>query len=173
MRLDAAEEPRTARRHHEKGCPVNPVRVAKTILLVAVTVAATALVAACSSAPEGSTDPGQLDGAWKLASYRDAAGEVVETDPAIESQLTLDAGASSGVGGVNTFSGEYEAGDDGSISFGPQASTLMAGPDNVMAQEDGLYRALADAASFGIAENTLTLSDADGEELATFTRLGQ
>lgn len=152
------------------------MRFTRAIKTVCVVVAALALaigVSACGGTSAESTDAGALDGTWALASYRDAEGDVVDADPAIESQLTMDAGASSGVGGVNTFGGSYEAGDDGTIEFGPQTSTLMAGSDAAMAQESGLYGALDAAAAFAIDGHTLTLEDAEGETLATFTRVGE
>lgn len=156
----------------DEGSTMHWTRAARAVLALGAMLVLGGLVAACGGSAE-TVDPGALDGTWSLVSYRGAEGDVIESDPAIESQLTLDAGTSSGVGGVNTFSGTYEAGDDGTISFGAQASTLMAGSDAAMAQETGLYGALTDAARFAIDGDTMTLEDAEGETLATFTSLAE
>ncbi len=147
-------------------------RASKTVLVLGVALTLGAYVTGCSDST-ASSSAADLNGTWQLASFVDAEGELVDADTAIESVLTLEDGSSTGVGGVNTFTGSYEAGDDGTIEFGPQASTLMAGPDDAMMQEDGLYRALDTAAAFAIDGDTLTLEDAEGETLATFTAVGE
>lgn len=58
---------------------------------------------------------------------------------------------------VNRFAGGAEQAE-GSVTFGALAATRMAGPPELMAQEDALFRAL---------QGTLEVSSADGDVVLT------
>lgn len=124
--------------------------------------AALGVVAGCASS--GGADPAQLEGQWVLEAF--GGGEALQpADPSVSTTLSMKAGESSGSGGVNSFSGSYEAKDDGSIKFGPQASTMMAGEPAAMEQEAQFYKALEDARNFEFNEGKLVFSDGGNNTL--------
>jgi heat shock protein HslJ len=88
-------------------------------------------------------------------------------------QVTLNFGAegrATGSDGCNRYFGSYSVEGD-ALTFGQVAGTLMACPPNVMAQSRDFTRALASTKTFMSAGDMLTLQDADGATLATFTML--
>ncbi len=72
-----------------------------------------------------------------------------------------------GSGGVNRFHGSFKV-DGDRLSFSQMALTRMAGPPELMRQEDALMAALEKTASYRITKETLRLFDRDGKELARF-----
>lgn len=106
---------------------------------------------------------------WTVTGYNNGKEAVVG---AVEgSDLTLQFGTDStvsGNGGVNSFNGPFESGDT-SIKIGPLASTKMAGPDNLMAQEQQYLTALQAATEWEVANGVLTLRDAKGAMQVTAT----
>ncbi len=69
-----------------------------------------------------------------------------------EVTLGFDAeGRVAGSGGCNRFTGSYEITGEG-MSFGPAASTRMACPAEIMAQEQAFFTALGQVISFDIGE---------------------
>jgi len=126
--------------------------------LVSVSLASTG----CGSS--GGFDPKALEAGWVLESFG-GASNLVPTDPAITTDITMAAGKTNGSGGVNSFSGTYEASGDSSISFGPLASTRMAGPPEAMAQEAKFFAALEVAKHFEISKGKLVLSDSGNNTL--------
>ena len=88
----------------------------------------------------------------------------------MKSDLTLKAGKASGNGGVNSFSGTYQTSSGGKISFGPLASTLMAGPPAAMAQESKFFSALQNAKRFEINAGKFVLSDSENNTLMVLVR---
>ncbi|MGH9118886.1 MAG: YbaY family lipoprotein [Acidimicrobiales bacterium] len=93
--------------------------------------------------------------AWSL----DALGGA----PAVEGvRSTVAFGADgrvTGRGGVNRFFGSYEASTD-SIEFGNLGSTLMAGPEEAIAQEQKFLDALAGTRPYSIDGDVLTIGEA-------------
>ncbi len=61
-------------------------------------------------------------------------------------------------------------GDDGSFSTGELVSTMMAGPNPPCAPNRPTSMLLAEAKKFKLDGKTLTLSDANGNELARLHR---
>ena len=102
--------------------------------------------------------------AWKLATLNgQPALTTVSATLAFGQQGTV-----AGNDGCNMFSGTYKI--DGSkltITLGP--STMMACADAVMKQATAFTMALGKTASFSESAGKLTLKDASGKELATFT----
>jgi heat shock protein HslJ len=110
------------------------------------------------SAPEASTDPAELVGVvWVLDEA--TRGALAEEAPEA-SDITLefaDDGTVSGNAGCNTYSGSYEADDQGSMSFGQAAITQMACGEAVMALEANYLQTLGQVTAFAIAEGNLIM----------------
>jgi len=99
---------------------------------------------------------------WKVTNYNNGKEAVVGMADGSEVTLSFGTdGTVSGNGGVNTFNGPYESGED-SIKIGPLTSTLMAGPDELMAQEQQYLAALEAATTWEITNGVLTLRDDSG-----------
>ena len=58
--------------------------------------------------------------------------------------------------GVNRFTASFEV-DGRRITFGPAATTMMAGPDELMAQEFAFLRALENATAYTVNGDHLEL----------------
>jgi heat shock protein HslJ len=125
------------------------------IAVVAVAVAALVGVVIWAAADNGGSSGGDAtlaDTSWTLTNLGDTA-----LAPNATATLDFTTTDASGSGGCNTFHGTYTA-DDGSISFGPLASTMMACEGPVMAQEQVYLAALGAAETYTIEGDTLTLS---------------
>lgn len=133
-----------------------------TALLVAVVLAATAVVSGGCS-PQAA-EPSELQGSWVLESFGGVKG-LTAADPDVTTAMTLADGKATGNGGVNSFSSTYDAPKAGKVSFGPIASTRMAGPSNAMAQESAFFAALEKTRGFEINEGKLVLSDLGNDTL--------
>lgn len=81
-----------------------------------------------------------LEGNWVVTAYR-SGEEMVEPDPRAEASLMIDGALIAGTMGVNRFSGSV----DGDLPVGPLATTRMAGPEELMRQEDTLLELLESA----------------------------
>jgi heat shock protein HslJ len=108
-----------------------------------------------------------LDGtSWRLTGW-----SVSSLDP---NTFTITAdfagGKISGKSAVNSYGGSYTAGPGSAFSVGEIASTLMAGPEPEMRAEQAYTMLLRQAKSFAVKSDTLTLSDANGNESLIFTR---
>lgn len=104
----------------------------------------------------------QLPGTkWVVTAYNNGKEAVVSLEA--ESKLTLDFGTdgnASGTSGVNTFSGAFTA-TDTTVSIGPLASTQMAGPENLMAQEAAYLQALQNSTKWSVVRGMLEMRDAN------------
>jgi len=108
-----------------------------------------------------------LDGtAWRLKSW--SVNSVGPTDFRITARF--DNGQVSGVSAVNTYGGGYTAGPDNAFLVGQLSSTLMAGPDAANRAETAYMELLAEARSFKVEGDTLTLSDENGNVSLVFER---
>jgi heat shock protein HslJ len=96
-------------------------------------------------------------------------GSMVSAD--IKSTFALAAGKVTGSGGCNRLMGSATITGD-SIDFGGIATTRMACPAPVMAQERAFIEALASARSFRIEAGFLFLRDAAGAEVARLREQG-
>jgi heat shock protein HslJ len=110
------------------------------------------------SSPEAASDPSAVEGTWVLEAA-EVAGEQLVAHPEVRTELTFEGGRAVGHGGVNRFSGPYEATDEGGISIGPVAATRMAGPPHAMEQEDRFLAALGASARFVVGQSRLSLLD--------------
>ncbi|MCS6846640.1 MAG: META domain-containing protein [Anaerolineae bacterium] len=118
---------------------------------------------AAPAAPAAPTTNPLAGTSWTLATL---GGQ-----PALQgTTATLNFGAdgrASGTDGCNAFSGSYEVSGD-ALKFGPLMGTLMACEASVMAQADAFRNALEQTARFAVANDTLTLQDANSAALASF-----
>ena len=78
-----------------------------------------------------------------------------------------DDGTISGSGGCNTYSGSFTTSGTDAITIGAIAATAMACPEPAMEIEQMYFAALANAATYQIEGNTLTLRDAGGATQVT------
>lgn len=120
-------------------------------------VAAIALVAMSLSGCSSDEQPGLAGTSWTLTSWAEST--------AIPDGLTITAAFDetkvSGKSGVNSYSGEYRRGGDGSFSAGSIGSTMMAGPPDAMDAEAAFVKRLEAAASYVVTGGRLVLRDAD------------
>jgi heat shock protein HslJ len=145
--------------------------VAGGVMLAAVL----ALSAGCGSGSGGSSGGGDdsQTSAAALAgtSWRLTGWSVSSQDP---NDFTITAefrdGRIGGKSAVNQYGGSYTAGDDGSISFGELVSTMMAGPEPDMKAEQTYLALLNAARKFRVEGDTLTLSDAQGNDSLIYSR---
>ncbi len=175
-----SQTPRFIRRAHRSDKEVYVWTVAETGVLPATAALALALViGACASSGGRDTtgggsppDPSQAPpiGSWTLESF--AAAEWAEAPlPGIAFSLEIvKGGRVAGSSGCNRFTGRYEAGRTGSLSFGTLASTRMACPEPVMGQERRYLSALDHTTGFGLAGGKLRLTDEEGNILLVFVR---
>jgi len=151
------------------GRPVRSLAVLGLFSLAVVALAACSSDGGSSPSPSASADPGAaLEGKTWLAT--EIAGvEALVKDAQVTAEFK--AGTVSGSGGVNTYSAGYTVTAPDGITVSQPAATLMAGPDDAMAQEAAYFAALAKAATFAVNGSELTLSDDAGSVLARYTVL--
>lgn len=123
------------------------------------------LITACAPANQPA-QPGLADTSWILTTL---GGE-----PILEGVITAEITAENTIGGsagCNQYTANYDT-DGSSLKFTPQvATTLMACPPPLMDIESRYLEALQQTASYQSDGTNLTLLDANGRELATFTKL--
>ncbi len=116
-----------------------------------------ALVVGLAVAACGSEAPPTLDGtSWTLVSLN---GQ----EPLAEAPITIEfAGEQvSGSAGCNQYSGGYTA-EGSELSFGALATTRMACPEPIMAQEAAYLAALEGSASYALEDGRLVIESGDG-----------
>lgn len=92
--------------------------------------------------------------------------------PVPDSQATLEFSAAdkvSGRGSVNRFGGAIAVAD-GKLKMGPFMVTRMAGPENLMAQEQAYLEALAKATRLALSGDSLTVTVDGSQQPLRFTR---
>ena len=127
---------------------------------------------------EGSDEAGEpareitLEGAlWRLESYLSDQGELVSVLPDTEIAAEFEGGQVTGSAGCNSYFASYEV-DGNSLSVGMiGASAMYCDPEARMTQEGNYLTALQSASSFAIADEELTIENADGEVVLTFSVL--
>jgi heat shock protein HslJ len=136
-------------------------------LLATVLIAVVALLSACGGNDEVPNAPTMLEGSWKLETLNGAAA-----DAAVSSTLTMNDGKANGNAGVNQFNGTYNAPSNGVLTFSPFATTMMAGPDNAMKQEQEFLTALENTKKFTTEDGALVLMDDSETKLAVLKPAG-
>lgn len=115
---------------------------------------------------------GNLEGInWALESY-DSGGVMKDAPAGITATALFEGGSVGGFSGVNTYSGPYKA-SGSELSIGNLASTMMAGPPELMDFEQAYLSALQDVSSFSADGGGLALLDEDGRELLVFAEAKQ
>jgi heat shock protein HslJ len=135
--------------------------------MLAVVLAGVGLGVALAMAGCGGGGSHALDGtSWRLTGW-----SLSSLDP---NTFTITAefadGRISGRSAVNSYSGPYTAGPGSAFAVGGITSTLMAGPEPEMRAEQAYQTLLGQAKSYRLKSDTLTLSDANGNESLIFTR---
>lgn len=101
---------------------------------------------------------------WQLTSLGAAAAA-----DGVKSTLTIaEDGNVNGNGGCNGFGGTVKI-DGSALAFSQMRSTMMACEDAAMKQEHGLHMALEATKSYKIEGEKLSLLDAGGAPVATFS----
>lgn len=117
-----------------------------------------------SSAESESAMPQELEGtSWKLRAFS-LVDEWIEPMAGTELTVMFAEGQASGGAGCNSYFGSYTA-ENGSIDLGPLGATRMMCEENVMNQESSFLANLAEAQSYLIDENGLTIQLGGGAEL--------
>ena len=119
-------------------------------------------------APGEVTTASELEGVvWQLLSMMDASGETVDTMADIPVTATFNDGQLSGNGGCNSYFGSYTV-DGSSLTVTPAGTTMMACPEDVMAQEQAFMAALSSSSSYQVTGDTLQIMNSDGAVILTF-----
>jgi heat shock protein HslJ len=135
-----------------------------TVLLLA------ALFAIGSCATTTPTAPPRLDDtSWRLAAW--SISSMKSTD--FEITARFGDGGVAGRSAVNTYRANVVLGPGNALAIGPIATTKMAGPEPAMRAEHAYLKLLADARSYRIDGNRLTLFDAGGNERLAFDAVAE
>jgi heat shock protein HslJ len=110
-----------------------------------------------------------LDGtAWRLVAY-ELGDQLVDTPPDATVTLRFDVPDVGGKSAINQYHGTVEFKPDASadkskhsLTFTGFASTMMAGPEHLMALESRYLELLQAAQSWSLEDERLTLQDAAG-----------
>jgi heat shock protein HslJ len=133
--------------------------------IIGLTILLAIILTACSPA-------GGLDAtSWKLDSYVDDAGDMVDVLPGSVVSLDFQATQVSGSAGCNNYSGPYQT-DGSDIEFGPLATTrkMCNEPAGIMQQETAYLAALEVAVEYDLRGNRLEIKDDQGDVSLVFTR---
>lgn len=116
-------------------------------------------------APTPGAGVGLEDTVWRLKQVQ--GSPVIAGENGASLQLMSGSRRAAGRGSVNRYSAGYTL-EGQSLAFTPAIMTKMAGPPELMTQEDRFMNALTATRSFRISGETLELLGAGGEVLATF-----
>ncbi len=131
--------------------------------------AAPVLVWACTMDRAALTmDKSALEGAfWRLTSVAHTDGQLHAVPNSVEATATFANGAVSGSGGCNRYTASYTV-NNGKLTLGSAAATMMACPEPQAVVEQSLMAALAATRAYTIADGQLLWLDAGGQKIATF-----
>ena len=107
---------------------------------------------------------------WNLTFYNDGLA-VVSVDEPLQEKITLGFGGGQqlfGNAAVNSFASNYEASDDGELSFGSIITTRMAGPAEMMELEAKIIDLLSKVQAYEVSGKNLTLKDGNGTTLLVY-----
>ena len=107
---------------------------------------------------------------WNLTFYNDGLA-VVSVDEPMQEKITLGFGGGQQLFGnatVNSFASNYEASDDGELSFGSIITTRMAGPAEMMELEAKIIDLLSKVEVYEVSGKNLTLKDGNGTTLLVY-----
>jgi heat shock protein HslJ len=140
---------------------------------VALCIVAVFAVGGCSS-PSAPTAPSQspaaLEGVrWVATDISREAGEFAAVVGGAQVTAEFAGGKMSGSGGVNSYSAAYKTSGANGIEIDSVASTLIAGPEPLMAQESAYFRCLENAEAYRVTGTSLELVDKAGEVVVRYT----
>ncbi|MEW6554092.1 MAG: META domain-containing protein [Actinomycetota bacterium] len=132
---------------------------------VAAAVAIAVFLVGCGGAKGGSG--GKLEGInWALQSITEQ-GQEKAVNPEFGMGALFENGRVSGSSGVNTYTAPYElSGAD--LTIGMAATTMMAGPEELMELEREYLAALQESSTFTASGGSLTIFDKDGNEILSY-----
>jgi heat shock protein HslJ len=115
-----------------------------------------------------------LEGAWTVTGYLTGSGNTAAVTSVVSgSELTADFGTDgpvSGNAGCNTYRGSWTD-DDGAITIGPLAVTMMACSDQALsAQETAFLKALESSVKAQVEGSEATLTNKADQMTVTLTR---
>ena len=113
-----------------------------------------------SSAGGGSTDPADLEGIVWALDQSSMSALTQEVAPGASVTLEFSQGQAHGTSACNSYSGGYQASDDGTLSFDQLAGTMMACDAPLMTLESEYLQALGRVTEFSI-DGTLVLTGDD------------
>jgi heat shock protein HslJ len=126
-----------------------------------------------AAAPQAAPPAAELEGApWRLVSYAASGGRLLPVLPGTEVTATFQGGQVNGSAGCNQYNAGYQlAPAAGLIRFTPAAATQRFCPDppGVMQQEAAYLQNLERVARYTLAGDDLTLRDAAGAVLLSYT----
>jgi len=141
-----------------------------TRVVACILCAAVALVigpAGCSTGPK--QDPAALEGVrWVVVEMADETGAIAPAVSGADVTAEFDGEKVGGSGGVNSYSAPYEVSGSDKLEIGVAAATLMAGPENLMAQETAYFANLEKAQRYRVSSDSLELLDAAGGVLVKY-----
>jgi heat shock protein HslJ len=108
-----------------------------------------------------------FEGTWIVAAYRDGDELVVPDPDGPIPEVTFEDDSVFGTMGINRFTGHMES----ELVAAPLATTRMAGPPQLMKQEDLLLRHLVDADTIDVDGEGMTMGR-DGLNLVELRRSG-
>jgi heat shock protein HslJ len=155
-------------------CPSGTRRTVSRALMAACAaalIAGSALPLAATAqdrAEDRAQEPQDVEGPiWQLLKYRED-GELTLVPPGLGADLYLWANEVRGTGACNPFDSTYTVGRDRLTIFPPEVQPATCDPE-AAGLDEILLRLLAEVSSWAIAGSQMTLADAAGEELLTFT----
>jgi heat shock protein HslJ len=127
------------------------------------------LLAACTSSGS-QTGGGDLTG--KVWALTDLMGKPLAAGVGISAQFSAD-GTVSGSAGCNSYSGTYTVSGNSITISSSMATTMMMCDEAVMEQESAYLKALAEAKTYEVKGDQLTLTGADKTSLAIYKAQSQ
>jgi heat shock protein HslJ len=116
----------------------------------------------------GAMDKTALDGVtWRLTQVAQTDGALHPVPDSIEATATFANGAISGSSGCNRYTTSYTV-NNGKLTIGLAAATMMACPEPQAVIEQSLMAALAATRAYKIEDGQLIWLDAEGQKIATF-----
>ncbi|MBN1432351.1 MAG: META domain-containing protein [Methanomicrobiaceae archaeon] len=115
---------------------------------------------------KASTSPEGIE--WTLISYNNGVGELVSVPADTEITLKLEEGRAGGNSGCNSYFGDYEMDDMGSLAFGMIGMTEMY-CEGRMDMESRYLTLLGETAGYSMSDGVLNLMDTYGNRILVFS----
>lgn len=126
------------------------------------------LVEVVSKTPAETTAESTLEGTlWVLQSYVDTEGNTAEVLPDTHITAEFQEGKLAGSAGCNQYFGAYQQ-DGSTLTVAVGGTTMMACPEQTMAQEQAYLSALGSSATFETSDDQLQIANTKGEVVLTY-----